>query len=203
MKLNGKTILPEEKYEIAYKNEMYKQRSVGAAYISWVLHTLKFKSVLDVGCGMGYGLLAFLLHNKYAKGMEVCDELLHNSLRTYVEMGVVKKGRIQQMPYNNDEFDLLYSTDVLEHIPECDVHQALSEMVRVTKGQIFVSVCTIPSRILPELKLHETVKPMEWWDEQFSQFRLRTTHNEAIAQMTDGTYKVREGDGFVRVFKKY
>ena len=180
-------LLPEEKYNLAYRNPDYLKGSVGMRYLTWTLHSVKFDSVLDVGCGCGYALCGFLLHNKRAEGMEVCDYLLDTMLRTYVVWERVKKGRIQQLPYAMDSFDLIYCTDVLEHIPEPDVSKSIGELVRVSKKYIFVTICTVPSRCMPALKLHETVKPRGWWEEQFDRYRVRkvktqpTTEKEGVA----------------------
>lgn len=188
----------EEKYNKAYQNPEYMKVSVGQAYLTWVLTNLRFKSVLDVGCGCGYALLGFILHGKTAKGVEVCDYLLETTLRTYVVAGVVKKGRIQELPYEADTFDLVYCTDVLEHIPECDVHKSIGELVRVSRKYVFISVSTVPAQCMPSLKLHETVKPMEWWKGEFEKYRVKLVCEPSLC---DG--KVRRVDGFAALYEKY
>ena len=175
---------------------------MGQAYLNWTLTHLQFQTVLDVGCGCGYALLGFLLHKKKVSGIEVCDYLINTTLRTYACAGIVKKGRIQEIPHPADTFDLVYCTDVLEHIPESDIHQSIGELVRVSKKYVLTTVCTIPSQCMPELKLHETVKSQGWWDEQFTHFRLKKVCEPTVS--FDGVQaKVRKGDGFAYVFKKY
>jgi len=199
----GEKLKPEEKYEIAYKNPDYMKASVGMAYTSWVLARLKFDSVLDVGCGCGYALLNFILHRKRVQGVEVCQHLLDTTLRTYAVAGIVQQARIQSLPFGENSFDLVYCTDVLEHIPEEDIPQAVSELVRVSKKYILVSVCTIPSQCMPELKLHETVKPKEWWDEIFGRYRIKLAEEPAVVNSQQYEYRVRAGDGYASLYIKY
>ena len=193
---SGKKLTPEEKYEVAYQNEEYLKVSAGMAYLTWTLRSLTFKSVLDVGCGAGYTLPAFLLHNKRVQGIEVCDYLLRTTLRTYVVASLVKKGRIQEIPHPESSFDLVYCTEVMEHIPECDIHQSISELVRVSKKYILLTISTQPARCFPELKLHETVKKREWWDEQFNQFRIKLIDEPVLGES-------KREDGFACVYAKY
>ena len=199
---SGKKLLPEEKYNLAYANPEYMRVSVGQAYLTWVLTHLQFKTVLDVGCGVGYSILNLLLHHKAVQGIEICDYLINGTLRTYACAGVVKKGRIQEIPHPADTFDLVYCTDVLEHIPEPDIHKSIGELVRVSKKYIFVSICTIPSQCMPELKLHETIKQREWWEAEFNKFRVKMIGEPLVVQK-DAQYQVRKSDGFAAVYKKY
>jgi 2-polyprenyl-6-hydroxyphenyl methylase/3-demethylubiquinone-9 3-methyltransferase len=157
--------------------------------------------VLDVGCGTGYSLLSFMLHNKTANGVEVCDYLLETTLHTYLKLGLVKKGRIQELPYAENSFDLVFCTDVLEHIPEVDVEKSISELVRVSKRYLFLTICTMESQMFPELKLHETVKPVEWWMEQIKKFRVKKIAEPFVEG--EGGCKLRRNDAVALVLKKY
>lgn len=164
---------PEEKYNIAYKEEEYQLPSIGGHCVDWVMRKMKFKNVLDVGCGMGHAVLGFLKAGKQARGIESCDYLLETFLKPMVQMDIIEKGRMQQIPVKTEQFDLVMATDVLEHIPEEDIEQCLRELVRVSKKYIFATVSTVPAIRCSELKLHETVKPLHWWDEQWNKFDLK------------------------------
>lgn len=188
-----KDMKPEAKYNLAYQEEIYQRPSVGAHCIGWVMSQLKFKTALDVGCGMGHAVLALLQGGKTAKGIESCDYLLQNFLKPMVQMGIVTRGRMQQIPAKTEQFDLVMTTDVLEHIPEEDVEQCLRELVRVSKKYIFATVSTVPAICCPELELHETVKPIEWWDKQWDKFDLK--------RMKCGLERTTE-EGGVYVWKK-
>jgi len=189
-----KQMKPEEKYNLAYQNPAYQRQSVGAAALTYIVAKLKFHSVLDVGCGMGYQLLGFLQAGKEVRGIEVCDYLLNNFLKVFVGTDLVRKGRIQEIPFDVNTFDLVYCTDVLEHIPEADVDVAIKELVRVSNKYIFSTISTVPAVCCPELKLHETVKPVEWWDEKWSKYRLKRVRTDQ--QRVDGK-------GAIYLWRKY
>jgi ubiquinone/menaquinone biosynthesis C-methylase UbiE len=175
--------------------------SPGMAYISYAIHSIPFTTVLDVGCGTGYTILSFMLHKKQVWGVESCDYLLDTTLHTYFKMGMIKKGRIQEIPHPENSFDLIYCTDVLEHIPEEDVEKSISELVRVSKRYIFLTICTMESQMFPELKLHETVKPAEWWMEKIMKFRVKKIAEPLVEG--EGGCKLRRNDAIALLLKKY
>lgn len=183
---------PEEKYELVYKDEGYQNGAVGLNCSEIALLQIKFKSVLDVGCGMGYAVVRFLKNGKDAKGIEVSDYLFKTFLKPLARLDVVQKGRIQKIPFPADSFDLVFCTDVLEHIPESDVRQALSELVRVSKKHLFLTVSLRDAVCFKELKLHETIRPVGWWDDQLAAFRIKEVHKE--------THPL---EGVMYVLKKY
>ena len=188
-----KGLKPEEKYDVAYQVEGYA-KGPGIGYVQWTLDRVKFKTMLDVGCGVGLSMLAFILAGKLARGIEVSDYLLNNHLYSFSKLGLVNKGRIQELPFEDNSFDLVFCTDVLEHVVEEDVEKAIEELVRVSKKYILVSACYIEDEAMKslagiDLKLHETVKPEEWWLSKFNMFRIRKL-KEALA-LVDGKWCTR------------
>ena len=93
--------------------------------------------VLDFGCGSG----AFIMHLRSegveAHGLELNNELMRNSLhpsiRSYVSL---YEGNFPS-PYPDNSFDCVYSSEVLEHIP--NVEQAVAEMVRLTTDRLVLT----------------------------------------------------------------
>jgi ubiquinone/menaquinone biosynthesis C-methylase UbiE len=69
------------------------------------------------------------------------------------------------MPYDNEEFDLVLCTDVLEHIPEWDIPNTLKELHRVCGDKLFVSVGMHQERspFKGYIYTHITLKPKDWW----------------------------------------
>lgn len=186
--------IAEEKYNLAYRNPDYQKPSVGTAALTYIVAKLKFSSVLDVGCGMGFQLLGFLKSGKDVRGIEVCDYLLDNFLKVFVQTDLVRKARIQQIPFNAETFDLVYCTDVLEHLVEGDVDVAIEELVRVSRKYIFVTVACGPTILCQELKLHETIKPISWWDNKWKKYRLKRVATDLIRS---------SGEGEVYLWRKY
>ncbi len=164
-----------KKYDLVFKDEGYRslEASQGLRYVAKLCADLKFTSVLDVGCGPGWSVLEFLGRGYHARGMEQCEYLFKQELRVPAGIGIVKKGVITNIPFPADSFDLVFCTDVLEHIPEKDVSKAISELVRVSKKYVFASICSTDAVCFPHLKLHATVKERAWWESEFSKFKLR------------------------------
>jgi ubiquinone/menaquinone biosynthesis C-methylase UbiE len=110
------------------------------SYVTGAVAVPRGGRVLDAGCGNGF-LLAALVE-RY--GIEPWGQDNSSSLRAVVEANVpgirFHVGELTALPYGDRFFDLVVSTDVLEHLDEPE--RALAELMRVTRpgGQCFVSV---------------------------------------------------------------
>jgi len=91
------------------------------------------QTVLDVGCGNG-SFLNSLPHKYQAVGLDVSQEALK-----YVKTKAIH-GDIAALPFKSDNFDLVTSLEVLEHLPSGVFERALSELQRVSKKYIIISV---------------------------------------------------------------
>ncbi|MEL6814077.1 MAG: class I SAM-dependent methyltransferase, partial [Cyanobacteria bacterium J06598_3] len=90
-------------------------------------------TVLDVGCGNG------LLTNALPEHLQVTG-----FDRSYEALSQVKtttvQGDITQLPFADEAFDLVMNNDVLEHLSPNIRQQALSEMARVAKKAVILTV---------------------------------------------------------------
>ena len=70
-------------------------------------------------------------------------------------------------------FDLVISTDVLEHIPEEHIENTIADIFNYSDRWVFVSVCCREAKeILPNgMNAHATVKPESWWKDKFSKYK--------------------------------
>lgn len=70
-------------------------------------------------------------------------------------------------------FDLVISTDVLEHIPEEHIENTIADIFNYSDRWVFVSVCCREAReILPNgMNAHATVKSESWWKDKFSKYK--------------------------------
>jgi ubiquinone/menaquinone biosynthesis C-methylase UbiE len=91
--------------------------------------------ILDVGVGMGRLLEHFPKLNRF--GMDISRGYLGHAKAKGIEVCL---SRIEEMPYKDNFFDMLVSTDVLEHV--FDLNLALREMLGVVKegGVVVVRV---------------------------------------------------------------
>jgi ubiquinone/menaquinone biosynthesis C-methylase UbiE len=99
------------------------------------------KKILEVGCGAGTDLLRFAKAGAYTVGIDLSPRSVSLSrlrLRVYNCAGNVLIADVEQLPFETDSFDLVYSWGVLHHTP--DTEQAIKEVYRVTKhgGEICI-----------------------------------------------------------------
>lgn len=108
---------------------------------------LKPESVLDVGCGEGFTLEKFKNKNigKKLVGIDFLDTAIKigKKERPYLDLRI---GNIYDIPFKDNSFDLVVCSEVLEHVD--DPEKALSELERVTKKYILLSVPNEPFFIL-------------------------------------------------------
>lgn len=104
---------------------------------------LNISSVLDAGCGEGF-TLEYLRINSIGKTFEGIDFLekaveIGNKVHPKIKL---KKGSIYELPYKDNSFDLVLSTEVLEHLDNPE--KALKEIFRVSKKYVLLSVPNEP-----------------------------------------------------------
>jgi uridylate kinase len=98
------------------------------------------KSCLDVGCGTGGLVKALRKFGIDAYGVEISDqalELADNSIKPFL-----KKGDITKLPYDDDQFDLVVSFDVMEHMERSKIKKAVNETIRVSHKYILHKIFT-------------------------------------------------------------
>ena len=93
--------------------------------------------VLDAGCGSGRTLQELARYGE-VHGIELSPEAAE--LAQARGHGEVRIGRLEDLPWGDDTFDLITCLDVIEHTP--DDRLTLTELLRVTKpgGYLLVTV---------------------------------------------------------------
>ena len=127
------------------------------------IKSLKPKSVLDVGCA--YGFLTKSLNDAGipAKGVDVST--FAYKMRATDDMQVAS---VLDLPFEDGEFDLVVTIELLEHIREEDTNQALSEIVRVSRrGAHWIAYKEVDDLFQTKDKTHINIKPYVWWQEKF------------------------------------
>lgn len=136
--------------------------------------SIEYHTVLDVGCGRGNGIAHLKQKQKDVYGVEIS----HTAVNAAKQKGLdVIQGSITSIPYPENKFDLVVSTDVVEHLYEEDVIVALTELKRVSKKYIALKIAPCKERGTVDLlnnlherglfkdidNLHITSKPPEYW----------------------------------------
>jgi len=95
-------------------------------------------SLLDVGCGNGAFLKFLEEENKNLRlnGLERSQISISKALcRTSIT-----EGRAEKMPFQDNEFDIVCSLEAIEHFPFKIYEDSLSEIARIAKKYILISV---------------------------------------------------------------
>ncbi len=114
----------------------------------WILQKIKRldlagKQVLEVGYGMGTDHLAMARQGGVMSGIDLTArnrEVTAKRFELYGESSSLTVGDAEQLPYDDDSFDVVYSFGVVHHTP--DTTKAVSEIYRVLKpgGRCWVTV---------------------------------------------------------------
>jgi ubiquinone/menaquinone biosynthesis C-methylase UbiE len=97
---------------------------------------------LDVACGPGELVLGLAARVKFARGIDLTQEMLHRAQEFQLERNITNaafdRGEAEQLPYPDHTFDLVTCQCSFHHMPKPEL--ALREMVRVTKpdGRLMV-----------------------------------------------------------------
>jgi SAM-dependent methyltransferase len=98
--------------------------------------------VLDAGCGSGRTMVDLRRYGQVV-GIELSEDAAEIARER--DCGQVVIGRVEQLPWESDSFDLITCLDVIEHTP--DDGAALRELLRVCKpgGWALLTVPAYPS----------------------------------------------------------
>ncbi len=103
--------------------------------------------VLDVGCGSGYGAAHLAKHGAKVVAVDGSDVAIAHSRVRYAEDDVTFEvaDLNEALPFNNKTFDLVFSSNVFEHIANVDGLAAECARVVSDNGSVIVVVPTMPS----------------------------------------------------------
>ena len=175
-----------------YYKEMYGHYSYDVHYEDFIINAIRYinafnkelcsicqrktkiQSILDVGCAKGYYLKAIYHHLELfedappiLQGIDISEWAVKNAdseIRPFIKVGDIKN-----IPHKDQSFDLIICKDTIEHIPEKEIKQAVSELCRVSKKYILISVMTMKV-YWDKDKTHQCIKDIDWWINNFYQF---------------------------------
>ena len=139
----------------------------GITVVDNLINNYNFKTVLDAGCGSA-DVVRYLLSKGYeAKGIELSSGVLNEYARDLLKNNTVSQGSLKKLPYSNNSFDVIFSSEVLEHIHKEDITKVVDEFFRVSKKYVFLTISLRPSSNFN--KYHVTLKDRSWWENKFLQ----------------------------------
>ena len=129
-----------KRYNSPYWVRRYAHRQI---YESIVRYIPPGRTVLDAGCGEG--VLSLLMAKKGAvvTGIDLSEPNIEAARRWAREWGVSVRfevGDAGSLPFDDNSFDIVVSSHVLEHLP--DLFQGLRELYRVTRDRAIIAMPT-------------------------------------------------------------
>jgi SAM-dependent methyltransferase len=144
--------------------------------IGALLKKIQFDSILDAGCGNGCAVQLLADAGKQAKGFDISPTAAELA-RSYGRDCIM--GSILNIPFPEQSFDVVMSTDVMEHLKPEDVQKAIAECFRVGRKYLAMRIATrlsgprqpfLDAGITEIDNPHLTVKSLKWWMKQFKQY---------------------------------
>ena len=120
----------EDLYQAGYRND---DKNNGAAFLKHILWNFSFKSFLDVGCSTGKGIQTVMDNNILSYGIDISETAIKLAKKRGRKC---KVGSICDIPCVSNSFDMVFSSDVMEHLKEEDIDIALKELCRVSKKYV-------------------------------------------------------------------
>lgn len=153
----------------------------------------QFSSALDAGCGMGHVVRNLLAAGYDAKGIDISEDAIREYMPDLAEEGIVQFAGMEKLPFEDNQFDLVFSSDVMEHIPLFDIEASIAELIRVCKKHLVLTI-----NLDHPYEYHPSILPSEEWVERFlssGKLKDRQQKEQGIERETKKKYD--EYDWFV------
>ncbi len=109
------------------------------------LSHLKFTSLLDVGGAEGYkAALARSIFNVSVRSADLSEEACNRAKEIFDVDG--EPVDVHQLPYNDNEFDVVLCNETLEHVPDLQI--ATNELMRVCSRAVIITVPHEPKEFI-------------------------------------------------------
>lgn len=134
--------------------------------------------ILEIGCAKGFLLhdIKKVLPKCTVKGIDISEyarENAYGKMKEHIDIG-----NAHQLPYPDDEFDLVIAINTIHNLPLKQCKEALAEIERVSKGEKFISVDawsndTEKQRILDWSLTARTCMHIEDWEKVLSETKYK------------------------------
>ncbi len=134
---------------------------------------IKFDTFLDVGCSRGFIVKCFRDDGKkLSSGIDVSRYAVEFCLGLGLDVHLASATDI---PFDDNSYEMVMSTDVLEHLAPEDVDKAISEIVRVSSKYTAHTIYPYSdvNKNSPKYfegsfpQPHLTTQGIQWWREKF------------------------------------
>ena len=129
--------------------------------------------VLVMGAGHGYEVVSYIKGGYDVKAIDLYSP----------DIPMVKEvttlASADNMPFEDKEFDLIHSTEMMEHVPQKLTNPILRECKRVAKRFVF----TIATRDDPPYCTHINIHPAWWWIKKFEKLGFNIVSAQQAARL--------------------
>ncbi len=99
------------------------------------------KQVLDAACGEGYGSSLLAAYAKNVEGVDIDEKSIAHATSRYPQKNTnFQQASVTQLPFSDNQFDVIVSFETLEHLAEQE--QMLAEFNRVLKEDGIIIIST-------------------------------------------------------------
>lgn len=150
--------------------------------IPWMLRHLEFESVLDLGCAKGAAVGTLAAAGKRASGLDAAPQAVEAGRALGRDLHHGSMTDLSRWP--DGAFDVVMSSDALEHLWPEHVDRVIAEACRVARRYVCIKVSPRLDRRKDWQKvaghhLHLCVRPVHWWAERFG------AHGEVVWMQDD------------------
>jgi len=120
-------------YDDLYINNYHKQ--FGFSHSKHLMryikeHNKEGDKILDVGCSIGSAILLLENLKMDAHGIDISEVAINIAKKKFKNC---KQGYAEEIPYEDNYFDAILSTQVIEHLPPENIDKCFGEFKRVVK----------------------------------------------------------------------
>jgi len=150
-------------------------------------HIKKDQTILDVGCGNGFSTFDLLKNNpKLIIGLDSAENMIKEAEKKKEERKIenisFEIGDIRNLRFNDNSFDVVYTTRVLINLPNWEMQkQGIKECIRVTKKGgmvIFSEAFWEPLALLNSFRILKGLPPLVEHD--FNRYLKKQKLNEFL-----------------------
>jgi len=163
-------------------DEWYYNRPQGRQYrenekiwqsLAGMIECLRPSNVFEFGSGLGHLLQECSKRQINIIGSETSRYAILNSL---CKERIIRIGEIDQcsLPFKNDSFDLVFSSEVMEHVKEPYTEAVIRELRRICSKRALLTINTFDREKPGHINMHSR----DWWLNRFEKNGFR--HNDQL-----------------------
>jgi len=152
-------------YALGYHTKEEYSHAKGLTERLFEAYADRFGSALDIGCSVGWAVRNFRDRGVRAAGIDVAPKVVNKGVANGLDLRVASA---TDLPFDDDAFDLVISTDCFEHLRPEDVDRSVDEACRVARTTLALKINPRVDRnkwwkLLAGTALHQTTEPVSWW----------------------------------------